>query len=298
MCDCLVALPEVTGGGTLFAKNSDRPPAELQVLSWSPPRLDRGLLATTHLAVTPFETVTLGCVLSRPSWCWGAEQGVNTAGVAIGNVAIYTTLDPRLAPPALIGMDFVRLGLERSATADEAVEVITALLAHYGQGGSGHDPALVPQGRPYWSSLLVADPHAAFVIETSGREWAVERVDVVRAISNRTSIPSFDAAHRHPRQQVARLVDPRLAASEAVLDERPVTVELLRGHLRSHDSCLEPGWSVCMHVPGVETTTASMIAELRDDGAHRVWALSGHPCEEAYLEMPVDERSAALISRR
>jgi len=33
-------------------------------------------------------------------------------------------------------MDLVRLGLERSATAKEAVEVIISLLEKYGQGGS------------------------------------------------------------------------------------------------------------------------------------------------------------------
>jgi hypothetical protein len=43
-----------------------------------------------------------------------------------------------------------------------------------------------------------------------------------------------------------------------------------------------------MHVPDVEATTASMIAELRTDGApHRAWMLLGHPCEQRYRELVV-----------
>jgi secernin len=122
VCDCLVALPSATDGPfTLFAKNSDRPPAEPQEVAWSPARRDDGPLRVTHISVDPYPAMTVGCLLSRPAWCWGAEHGVNEAGVAIGNATVYTTLDPRPAPPALVGMDLVRLALERSTCAKEAV---------------------------------------------------------------------------------------------------------------------------------------------------------------------------------
>ena len=294
MCDTLVALPTATAdGATLFAKNSDRPPDERQHVRWHPPRLDRERTAATHVAVPAHPIATRGCLLSVPTWCWGAEQGVNDAGVAIGNEAIYTTLDPRSVPPALIGMDLVRLGLERAASAAEAVDVMTSLLAQHGQGGTGHDPAGHGGPKAYWSSFLVADPAEAFVVETSGREWAVERVHEVRAISNRTTIPDFDAAHRHPRQPVATLVDPRWHASNAALERRPVTVEALQQHLRSHDSCALEGWAVCMHavddagVP-VEDTTSSMIAELTAAGSV-AWVLVGHPCRHEYRRVVVGE---------
>jgi hypothetical protein len=218
--------------------------------------------------------MTFAGVLSRPAWCWGAEHGVNEAGVAIGNTTVYTTLDPRgpglggpgLEGSGLNGMDLVRLALERADSAAGAVEVILRFIDTVGQGGSGHDPVAVPGGRPYWNSFLVADPSHAFVIDTSGRETSVQRVDDVRAISNRTSIPGFDEQHRHPRQPVERLVDPRWHASNAVLASRPVTVASLQQHLRSHDTCAEPGWSVCMHADGVQCTTASMVCELSPDG--------------------------------
>ena len=297
MCDCLVAMPQATGGPfTLFAKNSDRPPAERQVVHWSPPRRDVGTLRTTHIDVDAHPSLTLGCVLSRPAWGWGAEHGVNEAGVAIGNTTVYTTLDPRGAPNGLTGMDLVRLALERATGAADAVDIITSMLERYGQGGSGHDPALVPGGRSDWNSFLGASAGTAFVIDTSGSEWAVEEVVEARAISNRTTIPAFDALHRHPRQPVARLVDPRWHASRRVLAERPVTVTAMRTHLRSHDSCSEPGWSVCMHVDEVEATTASMIVALRPDAAPLVWALTGNPCGRDYLAFGFDDAATTDLA--
>lgn len=296
MCDCLVALgPATVDGSTLFAKNSDRPPAEAQDVSWSPPRRDREPVRVTHVTVPAAAGDTIGCVLSRPRWCWGAEHGVNEAGVAIGNEAIYTTLDPRGVAPALIGMDLVRLALERADTAAAAVQVVLDLLERHGQGGSGHDPATTGGPRPYWSSFLVADPVEGFVVETSGTLAAVERVERTRAISNRTTIPSFDAAHRHPRQPVERLVDPRWHASTAVLAAEPVSVDTLVAHLRSHDSCAEAGWSVCMHVTGVEMTTASMVAELRAGGRHTAHVLVGSPCEHEYVTVVVGAAFEPLL---
>src|SRR6202035_2620174 len=64
-----------------------------------------------------------------------------------------TVDDPRHAPPALLGMDLVRLGLERAASAEEALDVMTGLLERHGQGGIGD----AVNGVAYWSSFLVAD---------------------------------------------------------------------------------------------------------------------------------------------
>lgn len=295
MCDVLTALAPVTAdGATLFAKNSDRPPTEAQSVEWSPARRDVGALRVTHIEVDAHDASTFACVLSRPAWCWGAEHGVNEAGVAAGNTTVYTTLDPRGAPVGLTGMDLVRLALERADTAAAAVDVITTLIDRHGQGGSGHDPLLVPNGRPYWNAFLVADPVTAFVVDTSGADWAVEQVVDVRAISNRTSIPAFDAEHRHPRQPVERLVDPRWHASQRALAVRPVTVDGVRAHLRSHDSCGDPGWSVCMHADDVEATTASMIAELRPSGASTLWFVEGHPCEHDHTRIEFADAPTAL----
>ena len=298
MCDCLMALaPATAAGRTLWAKNSDRPPTEPQQLEWLAPRRDRGPLRVTYIEVEPAPGETIGVLGSRPLWMWGLEHGVNEAGVAAGNETIFTTDDPRAAAPALLGMDLVRLALERAATATGARDVILDLLGRHGQGGSGHEG----KDRPYWSSFLVADPDGGFVIETSGRESAVEQVERTRAISNRTTIAAFDAARRHPRQPVETLVDPRWRASQAVLAAEPVAVGDVKAHLRSHVG--EEGYTVCMHVAGVEATTASAIAELERTAPPRGWFLMGSPCSSVYVplfvgrplgEPPLWERFARL----
>ncbi len=277
MCDCLVALwPATANRTTLFAKNSDRPPGEVQLVQRIEPHREP-TTQTTYLEIEGHHDETIAFVGSRPEWMWGVEHGVNAAGVAAGNATIYTTLDPRGFAPALTGMDIVRLVLERSATADDAVALIELLLAKYGQGGSGHRDA----DRPYWNSFLVADATRAFVVETSGPAVAVEEVERVRATSNRTTIPWFDAEHRHPKKPVERLVDGRLHASNLVLSFEPVTVDALMNHLRSHVGG-EDGYTVCMHVPDVEVTTASMVAELPNGAPPRAWFLTGSPCENGY----------------
>lgn len=283
MCDCLVALPSATADGvTLFAKNSDRPSSELQRIARIEARIDHGPLRCTYIDVAAHPVATLAAIAMQPTWMWGVEGGVNEAGVAIGNEMIFTTLDPRAHPPALTGMDLVRLGLERAGSATEAVEVITGLLRRYGQGGSGH----LDSNRPYWSSFLVADSTRAYVLETSGPSWAVEEVldPGVRAISNRTTIAGFDAEHRHPRQRVAAFVDPRLRASNACLSQRPVRREAIEAHLRSHEG--DGGWTVCMHVdePGMcESTTASLIASLPAGHPPDIWLALGSPCQTEYV---------------
>jgi hypothetical protein len=274
----LVALhPATANHCTVFAKNSDRPPTEEQVVERFPPRRE-STTRTTYLEIDGLRRDTFGFVGSRPTWMWGVEHGVNDAGVAAGNATIYTTLDPRGAPRGLTGMDLVRLALERSLTAAAAVEVITTLLERHGQGGSGHDGI----DRPYWSSFLVADPMRAFVVETSGSEFMVEPVERSRTTSNRTTIREFDQQHRHPRQPVERLVDGRLAATESFLAYEPITVDGVMNHLRAHVGG-EDGYTICMHVPDVEVTKGSMIAELPLDAAPRVWFLTGSPCVNEYV---------------
>lgn len=293
MCDLLCALPAATGGATLFAKNSDRPTGEAQVMEWLAPRVDEAVTRATHVEVSAHPEATFGVVGTRPAWGWGLEHGVNEAGVAAGNATIYTTLDPRSAPDALTGMDIVRLVLERSPDAERAVSLVAELLATVGQGGSGHEGSR----RPYWSSFLIADPHRAFVVETSGNAGAVEEVIDVRAISNRTTIAAFTAEHAHPRQPVDALVQPRLDASNRLLDQRPVTVESLMTHLCSHEGGAD-GWTVCMHVtePGSEEeTTSSLVAELPVGGPPIAHLLLGSPCQGTYRQITVASAQAPTL---
>src|ERR1700694_2415609 len=132
MCDTLCVLGDKA---TLFAKNSDRPVTEAQLVEAHARREGGGRLRTQYLELP--DGGAAATLLSRPDWLWGAEHGVNEHGVAIGNELVNTVDDPRAAPPALLGMDLVRLGLERGATAEEALDIMTDLLERHGQGGVG-----------------------------------------------------------------------------------------------------------------------------------------------------------------
>ena len=186
MCDTMVATGAAVAGGTatLFAKNSDRQPNEAQVLEMHARATHRAgaSVRLTYIEIAQVRE-THAVLLSRPFWIWGAEIGANEHGVVIGNEAVFARR-PSDRDPGLIGMDLLRLGLERGATAREALEVMIALLERHGQGGNcGH-----ASEQFYDNSFIVADAHQAFVLESFGRHWAVEDVVGIRTISNALSI--------------------------------------------------------------------------------------------------------------
>ena len=80
MCDTLCLR---TGAGMVFAKNSDRPPGEAQVLLAHVARRAGAALDTQYLRIPDPGAHAL--VASHPTWLWGAEHGLNEHGVAIGN---------------------------------------------------------------------------------------------------------------------------------------------------------------------------------------------------------------------
>lgn len=73
-------------------------------------------------------------------------------------------------------IDVCRLGLERGATARQAMDVIVSLLKIYGQGGRCFENA-EHAGVVYCNSFIIADGQEAWVLETAGQHWAAERVD-------------------------------------------------------------------------------------------------------------------------
>lgn len=311
MCDTLCIVGDER---TLFGKNSDRPVREPQVVETYPTRAAGGRLRTQYLEIDDAGACAL--LGSRPSWLWGFEHGVNEHGVAIGNEKVWTVDDPHDVPPALIGMDLVRLGLERGKTADDALDVITRLLEIHGQGGSGEqDPP-----DPYWSSFLVADARGAWVLETSGRTWAARRAEDGAAISNRISLradwtrassdipPGTDFDRwRHARTPTG-IADHRLAATRqrVATGAAAVTPADVVATLRHHgdrpwgapgadpaDVSLPPtdvredwsGVTVCMHVRDYQATNASIVAELPTDpdAPQRAWVSLGSPCASVYV---------------
>jgi secernin len=187
MCDTLVATGAATADGSvILAKNSDRQPNEAHVLARIP-RARHGpgeTLQCTHISI-PQVAETHEVLLSRPFWIWGAEMGANEHGVAIANEAVFTK-EPYDKAPGLIGMDFLRLALERASTARQALDVIVELLATHGQGGNcGYR-----HKEYYHNSFMIADPAEAWLLETAGQYWAAERVRGMRTISSGLTIGS------------------------------------------------------------------------------------------------------------
>ncbi len=132
---------------------------------------------------------------SRIWWAYGYEHGMNQHGVAIGNEAVWSK-EPYQWGDGLLGMDLVRLGLERGKTAYGAMHVMIELLEKYGQSGDCERPGEWGKAN-YHNSFLIADPKQVWVLETAGRYWVAKRITHgVYSISNIYSIErDWDEAH-------------------------------------------------------------------------------------------------------
>jgi dipeptidase len=260
------------------------------------------MVACTYVEI-PQVPETYTVLLSRPFWLWGCEMGVNEFGVAIGNEAVFTRERYDKAP-GLIGMDFMRLALERADTARGALDIIVTLLETYGQSGNcGFRHPLY-----YHNAFIIADPEEAWVLETAGSFWAAERVRGVRSISNGLTIGSeWDLAsprlvehavesgwcaspdHFHfARCYSDRIYTPlngcrirhRRSTELLQAEEGSITPKAMMGFLRDHGSRAEAdqGWSpsqgllmdtLCVHAGFGPTrpsqSTAAMVAHLTPD---------------------------------
>lgn len=195
MCDTFVVLPEATANhAVIFGKNSDREPGEAQSLEFHRAQTHpEGAKLRCTFTEIPQARETFAVLLSRPFWMWGAEMGVNEKGVTIGNEAVFTKMPASRKAGHLLGMDLLRLALERAASAQAALDCMIALLSDYGQGGiAGYRDRRMT----YHNSFLIADPTEAWIFETAGPYWAARRVRTRAAISNALTIgEDWDRIH-------------------------------------------------------------------------------------------------------
>lgn len=184
-CDSFaVAATHTLSGATLLGKNSDRPARESQPLHRYGARTGAGRLRLAYVEIDDVSE-TVPHVGSSPYWCWGHEMGVNAHGVAIGNEALFTRdwaravqaeQDGHPQPVGILGMELLRLALERSDSARSAVQIITNLVEQYGQWGAGVVGMDRAEGA-YDNSYLIADATEIWVVETTGKHWVTRRAD-------------------------------------------------------------------------------------------------------------------------
>jgi len=333
MCDALVALgAETASGVTLFGKNSDRKQGEgqplLQFSEASHP--SRAKVRCTHVAI-PQVAESYRVLGHSPWWVWGFEHGVNEHAVAIGNLSVFSN-EPIEEVPGLIGMDLVRLGLERGRSAREALEVIATLIETHGQGGA----AMAPDAAGYHNAFLLADPEEAWILETSNRRWAARRA-TVDSCSNHFSLGSdweigsrdfesfargqgwwrnsgrVNAASAYRNRNIPpQISEGRYRRSQQLLDKSrgrhdvSTFARILRDH-HDGEGVWQPGrsfederyFTICAHSEPVSWTTASLIAPLpRDVSAPwPVWVSFATPCTGIFVPVYLSGAIPAALAR-
>jgi len=300
MCDILVATPKATKmGKMIFAKNSDRDPNEAQVLEYIPPtKHEENEVKMTYVNFPQVER-TFGIFISRPWWIWGAEMGVNEYGLAIGNTAVFTK--ERRMEKGILGMDMIRLALERKKSAKEALGFIIDIIEKHGQGGSGsYEHKFI-----YHNSFIIADPKNAYVLETADRHWVAKKIDKFYSISNALTIEdnwdmasdsilalsrknsNFSFAKKfsdlfythfaHGRER-RNYTYQALARKEGEIDWRYI-MSILRSHRDRDDPLKGSMRDICMHYGGFarpSQTASSQISILGRD--FHLFTGESNPC--------------------
>lgn len=306
------------GHKNCFAKNSDRPLGEAQPLSFFPGGVHAPgeMVKCTDLTIPQAER-TYAVLGSRPYWIWGFEIGVNERGLVIGNEAEGSRCEAETVE-GLLGMDLLRLALERAATAREGVDVIACLLERYGQNANASQLF----DRRYENSFLLMDADEIWLMDTAGRNWAARRVDDWAAISNCYSIggdfdlcsqgleeyarerrwlhpgepfdfakaytlPALRQGQSTPRWRRMRKL---IAENAGPLDQAAVKT-ILRDHFDGEIN--EPRWggcygsfmSICMHAMtwDASQTAASLICSYHEVLGPVSWYAPSLPCCSVYI---------------
>jgi dipeptidase len=315
MCDTFV---KIEPKRVIFGKNSDREPNEAQAIVRIPAmRQQEKTLRCTFIEI-PQVDHTYEVLLSKPFQMWGAEMGANEHGVVIGNEAVFTKVPFRKKNDGLTGMDLLRLALERSKTAQEALEWITDLLEKYGQDACG---GYKNRRFFYHNSFLIADSEGAYVLETAGQFWVAKKIDTQYSISNgltisddfdllsygtvdyarqkglvkRDEVFHFDRAFSdwfmtYMSNCKVRREHTAEGISKASFDVR-AAMENLCQHDEKPDEVFNPGRGstacVCMHATGPANpsqTTGSMVVELKKGQAPVVWFTgTSMPCLSVWM---------------
>jgi dipeptidase len=327
-CDLVVALPAATvTGHTLFGINVDRPLGS-----------GRPLCRITGKEFAPGEKVraqhidlpqvrrTATVLGSQPEGWWGFTHGLNEHGLVVGHAPLRNRM--QCSEPGLTGADLVRLALERSRSAHQAVDQLTVLVERHGQSPAPGDPRGAAN-----STFLMADASEAYCLETAGTFWVCQQVCQVKAASNLCQIRQDWDRIAHGLASTA-IGEGGWAADGSKLDfagtlgESPVgeqsglrrwgratlLLEQQNGHidvnffrqlLSDHYdgthfevdpfSLADGPAPICRHGSASDQTTASFVVELTPcPGAATAWWAFGPPCSTIYF--PVSLSSEPPLS--
>lgn len=172
--DMLVALRDASANGTtLFALNYHAVPLERHCVVALPGRMhDTGAILTRGGTQIPQARQTFSVLGVQAVGQWGLVHGVNEQRVAIGATPWRSRLPAGSAP--LCGPDLVRLTLERSRGALQAVEVLADLLDRVGSSSD--------------DIYLIADAREAYVLESCSRFWALLECGHTRVVTDAAMI--------------------------------------------------------------------------------------------------------------
>ncbi len=334
-CDTVVALGRATVDGcTFFGHNTSWPTLEFQPLCRTPGRsyaLGENLRAQ-HISI-PQTRQTHAVLGSQRSGMWGYVCGVNECGVAAGCARLHSALP--CSGPGLTGPDLVRLVLERSHTAAQAVDHLTDLIERHGQGA--HPDC--PREAEYDHAFLIADAREAYAAETAGKHWVYQQVREVRVMSESriirqdwNRISRGLAGHMIERGwwpadgskldfagalgEKSRYVESTLnrwGRGTLLLQEQNGHIDLAfaRRVLSDHDDdgdlpdtperLAEQAGALCRHgqAPWGETTVSSFLAVLPNEPARPVmgWSAFGPPCLTLFFPVFLEGELPAAFAR-
>ena len=278
MCDTIGRV--INDNYAIFGKNSDRAVNEPQVVEYYETKdyEDNEILKCTYISI-PQVKHTNAIILSRPTWLWGGEIGVNEYGLCIGNEAVFTK--GKYGKDSLIGMDLLRLALERCKTPLEAITCITDLLNKYGQGGNcGYDSDF-----HYNNSFLIMNQKEIYVLETKDNDYVYKKYNHI-SISNCLMIENDGDIYGKEKCNFKKKYSDfimtfgsqgnnrRILSLSSELNNKEDMFKLLSKHSNNAKPFLKGSvGSVCMHASNsltADQTTMSMVVELIDNGI-KIW---------------------------
>ena len=281
----------IKNGNAFFAKNSDRFPNEAQYLEFYPHEIRQEetlLLANAEIAQVK---ETNAILISRPSWTWGAEMGINEHDVVIGMTDAYTK--GRYEKKGLTGMDLTRLGLERGNSAREALDIMVKLISEVGVGGSNS----VDFNLYHNNCFLIMDKQDKYVLETANKHWAYKKCTQAN-LSDCLSLSKPDECDEkktdfrknHSNDFVSSLNGSRkrLAKTASLFKLDTITLTDIFNTMRSHSDkdAVDSGsnTNICMHAGrrSDDHTVFSMVVAFSKEGTKIYVTATSCPCISIY----------------